>query len=520
MKKYFMYLLIALVLVSCSRIEIKAQSDPLTASGTIEADTVDLAPEIGGRLVEIKAGRGDTVKAGDVLFRLDDSILQAQRNQANASLQAAQAQLAAAQANLSLLQAGATQEQIQAAQAQLDQAEASREATESGLYTLTAASRPEDVAAAKSRLDWARQEYYSMTVVIGTDYIQDVHEVLTQATSNLDQAKARQAQAQKDSRTPPSALDAATITIADAQTMVEGATTADQAILDTNQPFCQQLAAVRKAWEKAQLNLNQAQARQTALRADSNMIQEALDDAQKTVDDAQSMVDKAKTAYDNINGSEQGTRLKTAWDQVQNAQTDLNSLGRGPAGSPSLETMMNQLDAATALRDAADANLTNLKNGARPEQIAAAQAQAQAAQAQAEAAQAAINLIDVQIGKLAVTAPTGGVVLSQPLNVGEMAGPGATVVEIGDLDQVTLTVYIPENQYGNVKLGQKVTITVDSFPGKSFEGTVDYISDQAEFTPRNVQTVESRSTTVYAVKIRIPNADHSLKPGMPADAKF
>jgi multidrug resistance efflux pump len=129
-------------------------------------------------------------------------------------------------------------------------------------------------------------------------------------------------------------------------------------------------------------------------------------------------------------------------------------------------------------------------------------------------------LLDVQIGKLAVKTPTGGVVLDQPLNVGEMASPGATVVQIGNLDDVTLTVYIPENQYGNVKLGQKAVISVDTFPGKTFEGTVHYISDQAEFTPRNVQTVESRSTTVYAVKIKIPNPDHSLKPGMPADAEF
>jgi len=67
---------------------------------------------------------------------------------------------------------------------------------------------------------------------------------------------------------------------------------------------------------------------------------------------------------------------------------------------------------------------------------------------------------------------------------------------------------------------QKATIKVDSFPGKTFDGTVDYISDQAEFTPRNVQTIESRSTTVYAVEISIPNSDFDLKPGMPADASF
>ncbi len=85
---------------------------------------------------------------------------------------------------------------------------------------------------------------------------------------------------------------------------------------------------------------------------------------------------------------------------------------------------------------------------------------------------------------------------------------------------MTLKVYIPEDMYGQVKLGQQADIAVDTFPGRVFTGTVTSIADQAEFTPRNVQTVESRSTTVYAVEISLPNASHELKPGMPADATF
>jgi multidrug resistance efflux pump len=81
-------------------------------------------------------------------------------------------------------------------------------------------------------------------------------------------------------------------------------------------------------------------------------------------------------------------------------------------------------------------------------------------------------------------------------------------------------VYIPETEYGKVKLGDQVSITVDSFPGETFIGNVVYISDQAEFTPRNVQTIEGRKTTVYAVKLSVPNPDLELKPGMPADVTF
>jgi len=91
---------------------------------------------------------------------------------------------------------------------------------------------------------------------------------------------------------------------------------------------------------------------------------------------------------------------------------------------------------------------------------------------------------------------------------------------VGDLSSVRLTVYVPEDRYGQVKLGQTVSISVDSYPGVTFSGTVLRIADQAEFTPRNVQTVDGRRTTVFAVEIEVPNADYRLKPGMPADVVF
>ncbi len=522
--KIALTVLCSLILVAvssgCSVIGSGSGTSALKGSGTIEADTVQLAPEIGGKISKINVDKGDSVTVGDIIFSLDDTAQQAQRSQAQASLQAAQSAQAAAQANLDLLKAGATQAQLDAAQAQLNQAEANRLAIQSTLYSDTSNQRPEDIAAAQSRLDLARQQYYTMTVVLDANQIEDVHTPVTQAQSNLDQAKNRMAELEKDQRTPSSAIQACSNAVADVQNLLDATTQAYQAVQDSTMPFYKQIEAVRNSWEMAQLNLSQANARRNALQADTNMTQDALDAAQSTIDDAQTMVDKTNTAYTTLNTSDQANRLSSAWTEVQNAQTDLNSLGKNYSGSADLETLLNQLDAATAARDMASANLTNLKNGARPEQIAAAQAQVDAARAQADAAQATLNLIDVQIGKLTVSAPAAGVVLDRPLNAGEIAPAGATVVEIGSLDNVTLTVYIPEDQYGQIKLGEKAAITVDSYPGRTFDGTVQYISDQAEFTPRNVQTVESRSTTVYAIKIAIPNPDHALKPGMPADASF
>gem|GEM_PF-770001 len=135
-------------------------------------------------------------------------------------------------------------------------------------------------------------------------------------------------------------------------------------------------------------------------------------------------------------------------------------------------------------------------------------------------AQSALNLIDVQLEKTVVNTPMDGYVLAQNLEVGEMLSPGGVVMVIGKLEELELTVYIPVTEYGQVRLGDEVSIEVDSFPGTSFTGTITYISDQAEFTPRNVQTIEGRQSTVYAIKVTVPNPDLRLKPGMPADVTF
>jgi len=104
--------------------------------------------------------------------------------------------------------------------------------------------------------------------------------------------------------------------------------------------------------------------------------------------------------------------------------------------------------------------------------------------------------------------------------VGELAAPAATILTVADLSVVTLEVYVPENRVGEVQLGQSVQVTLDAFPDHSFEGQVMHISDEPEFTPRNVATAEERLNTFYAVRIHLENPDLLLKPGMPADASF
>jgi len=261
----------------------------------------------------------------------------------------------------------------------------------------------------------------------------------------------------------------------------------------SNQDFLsaeKRLARAEQAYAIAKTTLNDAKAAK-----DTTDIQDA---AQNDLDSATTELDSAQNSYNQMLTTDEASRVLAARADVAVAQDRLNNtllaLDKLQTGDQSLQVTAAQ----TALDQA--------KSGV-------SLAQASLTQAQAVLQQAAN-----QLTKTTVNSPVSGTVLDLPMNSGEVAAAGATVVEVGNLDQVTLDVYIPENLVGRVKLGLGAFISVDSFPGRSFAGTVTFISDQAEFTPRTVQTVQSRSTTVYKVEITLPNLDHDLKPGMPADA--
>jgi HlyD family secretion protein len=112
------------------------------------------------------------------------------------------------------------------------------------------------------------------------------------------------------------------------------------------------------------------------------------------------------------------------------------------------------------------------------------------------------------------------VVLTSTVETGEIIPAGYAVMTIADLSQLTVTVYIPEDRYGQINLGDQADLMIDSFPDEVFEAQVIRISDQAEYTPRNVQTQEERQNTVYAVELTVLNPGDKLKPGMPADVVF
>ena len=137
-----------------------------------------------------------------------------------------------------------------------------------------------------------------------------------------------------------------------------------------------------------------------------------------------------------------------------------------------------------------------------------------------ESASAALDAAKISRDNTEITAPISGVIMVRAIEPGELAGIGTPIVTMADLSEVKLMVYISEKDMGKVQLGQEVSVSVDSYPDQKFIGKVIYISERAEFTPKAIQTKEERTTQVFGIKIKIPNPDQKLKPGMPADAEF
>lgn len=155
--------------------------------------------------------------------------------------------------------------------------------------------------------------------------------------------------------------------------------------------------------------------------------------------------------------------------------------------------------------------LALVRKGPRSETIAQARARLRAAQEN-------LALAETTLGFATLTSPLAGLVLSKSVEPGEFVSPGTPVVTVGDLSRVWLRGYVPETHLGRVKLGQKVRVTSDTWPGRAYEGRVSFLSPEAEFTPKAVQTQKERVKLVYRVKIELANPNLELKPGMPADA--
>lgn len=380
-------------------------NSPITATGYLETEEVSIVSEVDGLVATILITEGDEVVAGDVLIELDDSLLQAERLQAKASV-------SVARANLDGLLAGATEEELAAAQTSIQQAQANLQGLQ--ITSGTAWSAVNDPADVNAQI------------------------ASTQIQADLALQRIATLEAQ----------------IAEQQFMID------------------------------------------LLRADNRDIDRPRIENEERI--RAILVTQKTSAEEEYQGALR--KLEALQNQLQHP---LALIAQARAYSAQIPVAEFGLQLAQAQYDA-------VVNGATREEIAVARAQLRIAEAQ-------LALLDARIDQLSLKAPIDGVITTRAIYQGETASAGITLLSLADLNTLRLVVYIPEPQIGRVRLGAEVEMSVDAYPGEVFKGVITSIANEAEFTPRNVQTEEERVNLVFAIEVTFTNETSRLKPGMPAD---
>ncbi|HZS06461.1 MAG TPA: efflux RND transporter periplasmic adaptor subunit [Blastocatellia bacterium] len=232
--------------------------------------------------------------------------------------------------------------------------------------------------------------------------------------------------------------------------------------------------------------------------------------------------------------------LAAAEADLGNAQSAFERAQRlratGDISQQEFDSAKFRLENMRARRDAEKKRLDLLQNGSRPQDVRAAQEryrQAQEAErlvragprteeiadakAQLAEAQARLEQIKVQLAEGEVKAPSKAIVEAVSVRPGDLVTPNQTIAKLLERDQIWVRIYIPEPQLGNIRVGQHAKVKVDTFRDQSFDGVIEQINEQGEFTPRNVQSRDERNHQVFGVKVKIDNREGKLKSGMAAD---
>ena len=241
-------------------------------------------------------------------------------------------------------------------------------------------------------------------------------------------------------------------------------------------------------------------------------VDDRLYQQQVVIDRANELVAAAQVA---VNESS----LVAARSIVTSDEFDLSQKNRDADRAEELvRTAATSVQARDLARTAAEQSAQILAHDRALLQVAATNiALAKASEAQAAAK---LALDEVTVGYTTLRAPFDGVIAVRQAERGQLAGPGVAIFTLDDLDHPWLRAYVNEQDIGRVRLGEPVEIMTDSYPGKKYQGRISFISPEAEFTPKTVETNAERVTLVYRVRIDVANPTHELLPGMPADANI
>ncbi|HUQ94840.1 MAG TPA: efflux RND transporter periplasmic adaptor subunit [Bryobacteraceae bacterium] len=240
-----------------------------------------------------------------------------------------------------------------------------------------------------------------------------------------------------------------------------------------------------------------------------------LEDTKTWADQAQRDWERAQVLYkDEDISTAQLEQYRAKFDSASQAHRQARerlALVMEGARKETIEAARAQVERATATLRLAEASRIDLK---RREQ------EVDVRRAEISRAKAGVSMLDAQLDDTTLIAPISGMVLVKSAERGEVLAAGAKVATIGDLTHPWLRAYIGEKDLGRVKLGAKVKLTTDSFPGKVYWGTITYIASEAEFTPKQIQTRDERVKLVYRIKVEVDNPNQELKANMPVDAEI
>ena len=241
----------------------------------------------------------------------------------------------------------------------------------------------------------------------------------------------------------------------------------------------------------------------------------AVDSAQSEYERAKRDWDRGQTLYKNDDIStaqydQYRNRFESAEAALKNAQESQALVLAGPR-IEQIQAAQGQVERSRGAVKMAEANALEIRR--REEEITTRHAEI-------SRSGAGLSLIDSQLSDTVAASPVDGVVLVKSADVGEVLAPGTSVVTVGDIDHPWLRGYVNETDLGKVKLGSRARVTTDSYPGKVYNGRVTFISSEAEFTPKQIQTQQERVKLVYRIKIELENPNHELKSNMPADAEI
>jgi len=333
----------------------------------------------------------------------------------------------------------------------------------------------------------------------------------------------------------------AELTVREGDTVKKGQVIARLDAAQLQQQKLRDVAAVQSAQSTYDQMKTSIEYQQATIDSDISTRQAELAQQQAHLDELNAGSRPAEIRQADSSVSEARAQMELARSEWERAQTLYKNTDISTSQFDQARTKFN---AANAVLAQAEDRARLVQEGPRKEEIAGGRAQLARAQAAVRTAQAnrielrrkqeqlvqlradidraraQVGITEAQLNDTTITSPIDGVILVKSAEPGEVIAAGTAIVRIGDVDHPWLRAYVGETDLGRVKLGTKVNLTTDSYRGKIYHGVVSFISSQAEFTPKQIQTKEERVKLVYRIKVDVDNANHELKDNMPVDAEI